>query len=564
MRIAFVSYETPFAPAGGVAAVMGKLPTAMSGLGAGDVTVVTPFHHKIKKTADLAPTLTVAAELDVRFQSRKIHVRVMRGTSGYLFLQADDADFFAGSPHPYRVTDSKLRRDALFFGVAAWQALERVDGKTPWVLMLQDWEAATTALAASRATRRPRMVLTLHNSYDTAVTDDQLADFDISPAACPGQTVLTRALRFMERKVPTVSGQFALDLLSDPLQSKVLADQLAAPLSGRLIGVNNGPFADLEMPPHVLASAVREDFAPLADWKSDNRSRALKALRGFAPSSERPFWGNRDQMLETASNSLPWFVMAGRDDPRQKGYDVAAEAVRSFLKAGGLACFFFFPMPGDEGLAGLSFLKSLAEECPSFVSVFPFRWEEGFSATLRGASFGLMPSFYEPFGMANEFYLNGTLGIGRATGGIAQQIVPLRGCASFSLAAEAIANRWHASSARPTGLLYSEALEAGEAIEGWKRINDAAYERGEHSTQRVESRRSLPLFQSMVTELFVALRDGCRVSRDPGLYGQMLVEGVRYIEKGFSWQRAAREYGRVARLSSPNWTGLPEVPCKPE
>jgi len=548
MRIAFVSYETPFARAGGVAAVMGRLPEAMRELGAGDVTVVTPFHHKIPDTAQLASTLETAAEFNVPFQARSIHVRVLRARNGYLFLQPDDKDFFTGHPHPYSVTESKLRRDALFFGLATWRALEALDAETPWTLMLQDWEAATTALAISQARRKPRMILTLHNSYDAGVTDDQLTELGIAPAACPGHTVLTRALPFMEPHIATVSGQFAADLLNDPLQSKILADHLGAPLSGCLVGINNGPFVDLGIPPQVLESAARDDFTRLVDWKSGNRSSALKALDSFTPSVERPFWGNKGRMLHTASGDLPWFVMAGRDDTRQKGYEVAAQAARAFLETGGRACFFFFPMPGDEGDAGLSFLKELAEEHADWVSVFPFRWMEGFSATLKGASFGLMPSFYEPFGMANEFYLNGTLGIGRATGGVAQQIVPLRGCASFSLAAEAIANRWHTSSARPTGLLYRESLETFETVRSWKQLNEASYQRTEHRTRRLESRKHLPLFRSMVAELHAALRDGCWLSRDSRAYAQMLVEGVRYIQNAFSWRRAAREYARLARL----------------
>ena len=36
--------------------------------------------------------------------------------------------------------------------------------------------------------------------------------------------------------------------------------------------------------------------------------------------------------------------------------------------------------------------------------VLPFIFVEGYRAALQGAAFGVMPSLYEPFGMANEFY----------------------------------------------------------------------------------------------------------------------------------------------------------------
>ena len=58
--------------------------------------------------------------------------------------------------------------------------------------------------------------------------------------------------------------------------------------------------------------------------------------------------------------------------------------------------------------------------------------------------------------MANEFYLNGTVAIGRATDGIVQQIVPLRGIASFGKAVEERASRWHSPDTAPTGLLCHE------------------------------------------------------------------------------------------------------------
>lgn len=550
MRIAFVSYETPFAPAGGIAAVMGKLPPAMREIGAGEVIVVTPFHHRIPRTASLESSLALAADCAVPYQSRMVRVRVLRGSEGIFFLRPDDPMFFAGSPHPYLVADdATLRRDALFFGVATWRALQALGGDPNWTLLLQDWQAATTALAASQTHRRPRMVLTLHNSYDAGLTDSHLAEFALSPWSCPGITALTRALPLVEPRVPTVSGQFAVDLLTDPLQTQVLADHLGPFLAGRVIGINNGPFSDLQIDLEALARAARGDFAPLLEWKSGNRRLALEALRKFEPGPQTPFWGDRNRVLARASSGIPWFVMAGRDDSRQKGYDVAAEAVRAFLTAGGRACFFFFPIPGDEGLAGLSFLRDLADDFPEYVGGFPFRWTEGFFATLRGASFGLMPSFYEPFGMANEFYLSGTPGIGRATGGIVQQIVPFKGCASFSLAAEEVVNPWHAWSAAPTGLLFRESLDLAAATDGWRRINDASYPRTADSTERVESRRGIPLFRSMVSELVAALSDGCALSADPEAYCGMLVAGVAHIRRAFSWQRAAREYGRLAGLS---------------
>jgi glycogen synthase len=49
VNIAFVSYETPFAPCGGIAAVMGRLPARVQAASHVETIVVTPFHHRIEK-----------------------------------------------------------------------------------------------------------------------------------------------------------------------------------------------------------------------------------------------------------------------------------------------------------------------------------------------------------------------------------------------------------------------------------------------------------------------------------------------------------------------------------
>ncbi len=240
-----------------------------------------------------------------------------------------------------------------------------------------------------------------------------------------------------------------------------------------------------------------------------------------------------------------WFVLAGRDDSRQKGYDVACAAIETFLIEEGEAGFIFFPIPGDEGLSGLSFLQQLAARFPKNVLVLPFIFREGYFSVLQGADYGVMPSLYEPFGMANEFYLNGTVGIGRATGGIIQQIVPLR-------TARASATRFRfariygtALSAHPTGILYRERDGIATAAADWENINTAGYERNGKIPDRVQERSVYPLFQAMASELRLSIHDGVQLyNEQPELYYSMLTEGITYIQNSFSWQRAASAYLR--------------------
>ncbi len=563
-KIAFIAYESPFAPCGGIAAVMGRLPGYMqdaSGLG---VIAMTPYHHNIPKTQKINNIVgNFSIEFEGQLISINIHKHLTEKWSWYFIepidylLPPDGIKYFAGKPHPYlivkgnpSVNAEKLRRDALLLGRSIHNTLDVVDPKAEWILMMQDWETATTVLdLASKGKHQNdkyKLFITLHNSYDSGVTDSHLLQVGINPVACPGDTVLQRAIPFVKYPVFTVSEQFALDLVEDDFQAQVMAPHLQELLKPRLLGVNNGPFIDLAFSRDMLQEVREGKLKRLQEWKAENRRTALNALKKFTPSEDKPLWGDLSQF--DTNDSACWFVMAGRDDPRQKGYDVAAAAVESFLKVStnhnGKARFFFFPIPGDEGLFGLDFLKILADNFPDKVLVFPFVWQEGFFATLCGANYGIMPSLYEPFGMANEFYLKGSVGIGRAMGGLLHQIVPFWAASSFSYAAEIRTMRWHSESAHPTGILFKERDHIVSVIKDWNGINTAQYATEETPTRpnRVQERLQYPLFRAMVHELKLSLTDAVNI--EPTLYYRMLVEGIDFIQNSLSWERAAEEYVR--------------------
>lgn len=543
MNLAFVSYETPFAPCGGIAAVMGRLPAHVKAAARQETIVITPFHHRIEKTSSLERSHE--GMVGIYFEGRTIMVNVYRHDDRgipYYFLLPEETRFFNGVRHPYDVGPGELLRDALFFGAAVARVLHVIRPGQRWNLMLQDWESATVALALSDQPGAHRSFLTLHNSYDEAAPSDMLWQAGINGHACPGETILQRALGVTQHPVFTVSDQFASDFTEDVLQYKIMAPQLQNILRPRLIGVDNGPFVDLAIPADVMAAANAGSTKPLRKWKADHRAQFLAALESFEPADDRVVWGSLEQF---DSRDAPWFVMAGRDDTRQKGYDVAAKAVTGFLEQGGVARFLFFPNPGDEGQPGLRFLQNVAERFPQSVLVFPFMFREGFVAALRGAAYGLMPSLYEPFGMANEFYLNGTVGIGRATGGILQQIVPLRAAAAFGRSVNYRAGRWHAASVQPTGILFREKDGLVSEATDWAGINAGHYDKHAGGVDRVMERSRYALFNSMAQELQVAIHDGVRVAtQQPEIYDRLLLAGIAHVQHSFSWERAAQDYLR--------------------
>jgi glycogen synthase len=208
--------------------------------------------------------------------------------------------------------------------------------------------------------------------------------------------------------------------------------------------------------------------------------------------------------------------------------------------------FIFLVIPGDEEIEGLRFLYDLACGSDGRVIVLPFIFREGYLVALEGAAFGIFPSLYEPFGGANEYYLLGTVGIARATGGLVQQIVPVRDARCYSHAVHSAVIGWHDFSANPTGFLYRESYDDGTLV-SWQVINDGEYViAGINGPDRVTQRQDLAVFKGMVRELRCAIADAERIYREkPALYTQLALDGMSYIERTFSWYRASQEYIRA-------------------
>lgn len=563
-RLALVTYETPSAPCGGIAAVMKHLPPALQRAAGLPVVVIAPCHHRVPSMRAVIERSEFRGAVRVPFDGGEVLVHILRHVSDWTtyYLLPEDPQFFAGVRHPYDLgatgeeIGANLMRDSLLFGVAVARSLQLIGPGADWGLFLQDWEAATTMLALAESPGRHQVALTLHNSYDCDVSDETLWRFGISSDACPGTSVLHRVLPLVELPITTVSGQFALDLSEDVLQTDLIAPHLQEFFRRHPVeGVDNGPFVEQAAPQEFAELALLGRFEGLHKWKTMRRQAFRKSLEAVAATHKaggvQP-WGNRElpwgDVAEFLSqldptDSTPWFVMGGRDDSRQKGYDVAAAAARDFLSQGAPGRFLFFPIPGDEGAAGLSFLRELATSHPNRVMVFLGRFRDGYMAALQGASYGLMPSLYEPFGAANEFYLNGTVGIGRGTGGIVEQVVPLQTASSFTQAVELRAMRWHARHAAPTGFLFREPDGIPSVKEDWLGINIGAYNKTGGAPNRVAERRRFVLFDEMARGLERALRDAAAVfTSDRPLYYRMLAAGMNHIRDQFSWEKAAKQY----------------------
>jgi glycogen synthase len=560
--IIFVTFETEFARSGGLGAVMKALPKQTAQYE--KCSILAPYFEKI--TGPL-PVLT-AFSFPLGGRQYTVQVRQVTASTGFQTYLLSSEGFFTAPVDPYvnpldptrptnpdtnPIVPEKLTEDVLFFCAAVPQALVELANKEllpsqNLVLHLQDWE---TACVAQTVRRNPNLqatacVLTLHNPYDRYLgnTSSSL----VSDLGLHRDNVLAQMIPLVDGPLSTVSHNFADELTSDPLHTHVFAYHLQDLIVSKgLVGVDNGIFGELAFPfsKQARQQAEQGGFQKIQQEKWERRKRLAQVIEDY----QRELGNNPDPIKQAWGDDLilsdPWlpvFLVPGRDDPRQKGFDVIAEAIRTIPE--GKARYIFTPMPGDEGLAGLSFLQKLAAERPGEVKVFPFRLDPApFKALQEGSSFMVMGSLYEPFGAATEAYLAGMPVVARATGGLVQQVVPYPSASQSRYGRQLVA-LFHRRDSAPTGFLFRE-LSVLNQEQGWRKIVDCAYWHQNPRGDRINDRKGTPLFDAMVQSAAWALQDAIDLyTSNQTKYAEMIYNGFKMLDK-FSWERAVREYRRL-------------------
>src|SRR5690606_30748811 len=151
------------------------------------------------------------------------------------------------------------------------------------------------------------------------------------PASGPS-TFLGRMLPLLDAPPATVSREFAIDLVTDPLQTMHLADHLQDQFRRFGIkGVDNGPFEKVKPPFSRKAITEAKTGKPEAilSEKLRLRERMKDTLGNYRPAKR---WGAID--FKSLKDDVPVFMCVGRLDPGQKGFDVAARAIEKLLVNG--------------------------------------------------------------------------------------------------------------------------------------------------------------------------------------------------------------------------------------
>jgi glycosyltransferase involved in cell wall biosynthesis len=393
------------------------------------------------------------------------------------------------------------------------------------VLHLQDWETVGAALTIktailSRQIGRAVSILAIHNPYDEHL--DQAGWVKLTDRPIPAHnppTFLGQMLPLIDAPPATVSREFAKDLTSDPLQTTHFAPHLQAAFKRFPVqGVDNGPFGQLGAP--FTATEIGEARAGRPGLLLAAKQKLRDVMKGkMAAYRPDERWGDVD--FAKLANDVPVFLMNGRLDPGQKGFDVATRAIERVLDKGLDARFVLTPIVGNAPQPFVDDLEHLGKAKAGQVVVYPFRMETGYRELLAGCTFSLWPSMYEPFGGVSEFLLRGTPVIARATGGLRQQVVD-----------------FGSSPGKGNGILYSTILPAAGSNE-WRDIQEEA---------RPRSRMGYSVYQDQVKKLADAIERAVAIFGNTKSYGRLL-SNVYGSVSGYAWSRAASEYAQLYHIA---------------
>jgi len=534
--VVLLAFENRFASLGGLTPVMKYLPQQLIRMGE-RVIFLSPFHgrHPAMKAAlkdglldrcFARTAFSMAGYEAVLTCYRDVTAEI---PSCYLEIPGR---FIAGE-NPYGYSDQeKLLQDALAFSAAVPFACAKLGFTDDVLFHAHEWETAPIAVTSKLAVeqgvlRQTRTVLTLHNSFDCGISAGHKRRFFGQDLR--GDTVLQCSIPFLSGPLVTVSTPFARELKSDPLQRTFFADHLQEAFSRNPpVGIENGIFGEASLPfTGVALSAAQEGrFEKLLTRKRTYRRRFLKIVeRGRDSRSVGKL------AIDSEDTATPVFFMTGRLDFMQKGFDVMFTAFERLRR--GQAKLFFCPSgTSGSGDRDLRFFKAIAARCAGDIEIWPFKIPRRvYDLFLKGSSFLLMPSLYEPFGSANEGLLSGTPIVARGTGGLWVQVN-----SACPVTVPSFYGRLRLDGKRqfPTGILFREEYPDQKAAAEWRRLLELP----------PAKRPAVSLFTALVQSAHGALKEAISLYAQPETYARLILNGLTEV-KNFSWERAAKKYLEV-------------------
>jgi len=416
VKVLFVSPEvSPLARTGGLGDVVGALPAALKQAGV-DVRVICPLH---RGSLDGLRSKRIGGKLRIKIGSKLCYPRLVEtrlpGTDVPVYLIEhigffDRADIYAGPKGDFLDNAERsfvICRSAL--------DLPRLVEWTPDVYHAHDWMAAAlpaclNAIPSTKGNARPASVLTIHNLEHQGSFSPEKFEISNLPESYFqmegfehfGRLNLLKGGIQHADKITTVSPTYAKEIRTENHGHGL--DPSLVYRAADLVGILNGMDEEAWNP--SKDSALPQPFC--RDTVTAGKKACRKAL-----SKELQLPYNPHLPLFGAVSRLYW----------QKGLDMLAEHLPKVLEKND---FQFVLLGSGDPLQEKAFLN-LAHRFPKKVSTF-IGFDDGLARRIfAGTDFFLMPSRFEPCGLAQQYAMRyGSLPIANGTGGLIDTVKDLK------------------------------------------------------------------------------------------------------------------------------------------
>ncbi|WP_096189887.1 glycogen synthase [Evansella halocellulosilytica] len=401
-NVLYVASEcTPFIKTGGLADVIGSLPSALSTNEKMNVRVILPLYDEIAEEwkNEMKFKAIIPVEVGWRNQTAELYTLDHEGIMYYFIANS----FYFTRKGVYGYYDDGER--FVFFSKAVITSLEYLD-IVPDILHAHDWQAGLTVAFAKiyQPIKHLKTIFTIHNMKYQGVIPNEMYDdlFSLPPEHLSGMEWdgminCLKAGIFHADKVTTVSPTYAEEL-KDPYFSEglhpVLQDRQVD-----FIGILNGVDTDEYHPlkdPHVDVN-----YRYSRSKKQENKVELQKQLG--IPINE----------------STPLYVMVTRL-VEQKGLHLVQHILEEFLQDD-----VQFVILGTGEAEFEDYFSYIAHRYSEKV-VAKLTFNEALSRKLYASGdFFIMPSKFEPCGLSQLIALQyKTVPIVRETGGLKDTVIP--------------------------------------------------------------------------------------------------------------------------------------------
>ncbi len=405
MKIMFVGSEaTPFVKTGGLADVLGSLPLEIAKTHH-QVTLVLPAHKAIKRAYKHQTEFKGSFTIPIHTKDEYVGVLYLKHENIDIYL-IDNEYYFGYREHIYGDYDDGERYG--FFNQAVLAMLNHLK-LYPDLLHLNDWQTGLipyylkTEYHSDVLYQSIKTVFTIHNIAYQGVFSKALLPYlnllDDHRLMFDDQINFLKTALVTADKITTVSHTYAEELMYDYYgfgMSGILKERRRD-----LVGIMNGLDNTVFNPKTDQAIEKQYGVYNYLQGKKINKE-ALKNIFHLAPSN-KPLVGMVSRLTEA------------------KGFPLVERMIEAHLKQ--KRCQFVLLGSGDRDIE--AFFNHLKQKYPEDVGVY-FGYSDALARQIyAGADFFLMPSRFEPCGLAQLISMRyGTVPIVRETGGLKDSVLP--------------------------------------------------------------------------------------------------------------------------------------------